>query len=840
MGTGENVVSLKPLNSFSSGELDPILHDHVTLDKFKKGLATCRNTLVSKTGGLLSRFSRGYFKNGKNSGEQIKLFSPPNSSALLVWGNLYVRTYAFDGTLVNEVAHAYNEAQVQTMHFTASGKYVYAFVAGQEMLKFLYDDATPAFVTSADVFAITEAPTSMSITANGTPTGYSVDYLVTKVKNGEESLPVAITGTTYKKPLAAGESNTITVNINTTFAGDIDEYSGIRVYRRPNNGGSYGFIGSSSITRSVSTNLFSDFEDLGGNADFTNNPQELITKSNFSGVDLDTLNPKTGVVYQQRLLIGNITDDEEAILASRPAFQNNFYRDRPYDADSALKFKSGTSGKASVLRMVENDGLIVFTNVGVFVSVGSLSIDNIALEKKGNWIIDENVEPLAVPGGVFFVDKSTNSVRQLIYSQDILTYQSLDQSIFSDHLFKESIITSWAYQSGVVPMIIVTFNDGTFASFTYHYEHQMRAWTRHDSVYPVESVIGTGVADSTFFVTNKSGVRQIEVTLPRHTPAATILSNPDYKMFSSHAFMDAIKTYSYLLNDSLVGTDVFTLTPVVANTWDGDLTLDCGTSALLTTGGATAYLDDAGDVGAVHRVFASDGTAIDLTITARASNNSVTVTPDFEYPSTEASSFRLYQTFSSINNLDHLEGEQISLLTDGAVAKSPNNDIENYGTTTILLGVLILPKPSEAEVAEVGRHAIVIAGRPITADIKTLNISTVSQQPTLIESININKLYIRVHKTRGLYVSNEFPEEAENGVDGSSVLGMENLDIYQVPRGNDILGNRFLAAQSKRIEQVLKGSWKSQGQIALRQVDPVNFEILSIIPDVEVLNRSNR
>jgi len=62
MGTGENVVSLKPLNSFSSGELDPILHDHVTLDKFKKGLATCRNTLVSKTGGLLSRFSRAILK----------------------------------------------------------------------------------------------------------------------------------------------------------------------------------------------------------------------------------------------------------------------------------------------------------------------------------------------------------------------------------------------------------------------------------------------------------------------------------------------------------------------------------------------------------------------------------------------------------------------------------------------------------------------------------------------------------------------------------------------------------------------------------------------------------
>lgn len=831
-------MSLKPLNSFSSGELDPILHDHVTLDKFKKGLATCRNTLVSKTGGLLSRFSRGYFKNGKTSGEQIKLFSPPNSSALLVWGNLYVRTYAFDGTLVNEVVHAYTEAQVQTMHFTASGKYVYAFVAGQEMLKFLYDDATPAFVASADKFAIPIIPSSMTVTAVGTPAGYSVDYLVTKVKNGEESVGREVTGTTYKKPLAAGQSNTILVGIDADSA-NIDKYNEIRVYRRPNSGGAYGFIGTSTNIFDNAGALEANFEDLGGNADFTNNPQEIITKSGFDGGDLEDLDPKTGVVYQQRLLIANVNDDEEAILASRPAFQNNFYRDRPYDADSALKFKSGTSGKASVLRMVENDGLIVFTNVGVFVSVGSLSIDNIALEKKGNWIIDENVEPLAVPGGVFFVDKSTNSVRQLIYSQDILTYQSLDQSIFSDHLFKESTITSWAYQSGVVPMIIVTFNDGTFASFTYHYEHQMRAWTRHDSVYPVESVVGTGVADSTFFVTNKDGVRQIEVTLPRFTPAATILSNPEYAMFSSHAFMDAIKTYSNLLNDGLAGADVFTLTPVVADTWDGELTLDCGTSALFVTGGPPLD-EEAGDIGRRHRVFASDGSAVTLVVTARASDNSVTVEPETEYPLADATGFRLYQCYSILRSVDHLEGENVSMLTDGAVAKSPNNDIEDYGSTTILLGNLILPKPSEAKASESGHHAIVLVGRPITADIKTLNISTVSQQPTLIESININKLYIRVHKSRGLYVSNEFPEEAENGVDGSSVLGMENLDIYQVPRGNDILGNRFLAAQSKRVEQVLKGRWKSQGQIALRQVDPVHFEILSIIPDVEVLNRSNR
>src|SRR5690606_33395746 len=113
---------------------------------------------------------------------------------------------------------------------------------------------------------------------------------------------------------------------------------------------------------------------------------------------------------------------------------------------------------------------------------------NTALEKKGPWVIKEEIPPLSVPGGVFFVDKNTNEVKQLIYSQEILTYQVLEQSIFSAHLFKKKTITSWAFQDGVTPIIIVTLSDGTFATYTYNFEHQMKAWTRHDSVYPVEQV----------------------------------------------------------------------------------------------------------------------------------------------------------------------------------------------------------------------------------------------------------------------------------------------------------------------------------------------------------------
>lgn len=819
-------MGLKPQLSFSSGELDPILHDRVTLEKFNSGLATARNTIVGKTGSLLSRFARGHYVAAKNNNEAIKLFCPPNSGKLLEFGNQYVRIYDFSAgvaTLDSDLSHALLEADLPEMHFAASGNYVYVFVAGKEMLKLLYNDATPAFVASADKFSIPAAPTNLAITANGVPTGYFVDYLVTKVVNGEESLAVEYNTPTYKLPLAAGQSNTITVEIDAAAA-NIDLYNEIRVYRRPNAGGAYGLIGTSTDFYDPGSGVLeASFEDLGGAADFTNGEQDLITKSGFDGKDVEDLYPKTGAVYQQRLLLGGLADDEEAILASRPGFQNNFYRDFPYDDDSALKFKSGTTGFAKVLRIIENDGLVVFTTVGVYVSVGTLNITNVALEKKGSWILDESIPPLSVPGGVFFVDKATNSVRQLVYSQDILTYQALDQSIFSSHLFKQKTIESWAYQQGVAPMIIVSFSDGTFATFTYHIEHQMKAWTRHDSVYDVEQVEGTGIADSTFFVTNKNGQRYIEVSLPRYTPAATFAANPESDKLANNTFMDAAKTQKNLLNDSLAGSDVFLLVPTVTDDWEQDLTLTCGTSGIFTAG-------TFGAVGTIMRHFSTtDKTTVDLEVVSRTSDNEVVVTPSAEFPSAQASGFRLYETFDTVTGLDHLEGENVSIMLDGYVSNSPYNDVEGYDPVVVSSGSITIPGAE--------RGAIIVVGRPIASDIKTLNISSVEQSPTLIESINVCKLYIRVFETRGLYIANEFPEESSGAVDGTSVSGMEDLDVFDVPSGTDIIGNRYKEPASKRIEQTLAGSWDSQGQVSMRQVDPVHFEILSIIPDVEVLRR---
>jgi hypothetical protein len=832
-------MALKPLLSFSSGELDPVLTDNVTLEKFNKGLTTARNVLIGKTGSILSRFSRYHLRSAKNSGEAIKIYHPPNTSYLLEFGDLYVRvlTFGYFGyfyeqpqlALSVELVTLFTEADLPYLHFETSKDFVYIFRSGQKMRKLQLDGASSAFVADADVFKIPPPPNTINITPSGVLTGFpAYDFIVTVVINGEESEPIQ-DPTSYVRAGAIGES----LAIDITWVGT-DEVSEMRVYARPVGGGAFGFLGLSTdlVYDSGTTTWTGNYLDFGGEADFTNSNPGLITDYGLNGEEILDLDPKTGLVYQQRLLLGGLETDEEAILASRPGYQNNFQRDFPYAADSALQFKSGSSGKANVLRMLDHEGLIVFTTKGVYTNAGLLSVDNSGLDRRGAWIINETIPPLVVPGGVFFVDRA-NVIRQLVFSQEILAYESVEQTIFSNHLFKNRTIKSWTYQDGPISLIIVTFSDGEWASFTYNFEHQMRAWTRHDSKYPVDQVEGGSIWDynfndlypATFFVTNKDGDRSIEVSLPR-LPGLLSQQVDEYYMMAPNAFMDSMRTYSTRLNDLLNTDEYYTITPVVADTWDGELTLANTFAGSFPAGFV---------VGDIIRVFnPEDKSVIDLTVSDISGYPAtIQATPSEEFPEELSEAANLYTTRNVINTgLDHLEGESVSVMVDGSLVTSPYNDQEDYEELVVTGGAITLPDDMYG--------AIIQVGRPIVADVKTLNVSTLEQAPTLIESLNCNKIYVRVNESRGLYISNKFPEEADGDEDGTSVDGMEDLDESLVPLDDDLIGNTYHAPVSRRIEKTLPGSWESQGKVSIRQVDPYHFEIISLIPDITVLPRSDR
>ena len=803
-------------SSFAAGELDPALHERTNLDKYQTGLATLRNAHIGKTGRIINRAGTRFILETKYPTKASVLTAPPFAPYLIEWGDQYVRihTISYDSTgvalvgLYTEEAHDWLESDVPNIHFTYSGRFMYAFCEGKRMKKMVVgnlDISDPRlinrFVLDALLFNVPVAKTVSG--PGGTGTGYDVDYVLSYVYKGEESITNKVAG--YKQVINATEKNTVRLIWGTSVPPST--VSEIKVYRRPKAGNAYGFIGSSSEYKLVGADYVYDFDDIGYEADYTNSPPTQ---------DFDALNAncKTGIVYQQRLILGD-SANTEAIHASRPGLQNNFYRDYPVDSDSALTFKSGTSGNANVLRFLDSNALLAFTTAGIYASEsGALTPDNLAMDKKGKWVINERVPPLEIPGGVLFVDKLTNTVRSLIYSNEAGGYPGEEVSIFSNHLFKNKTIFSWTFQDGDIPLVWVVFDDGTLISLTYLREHEMQAWSRHDSgnakYESVTTISDTAAKGTAFFIVNRNGSRIIEATTDR--------SISDLKEYCG---VDAALTWSRNLNGAAGGATI-NVFPQDPGDWAGLLTL-----------GSNYSTWDITDVGDIYRFFDSQGSAVDLEVITYVDDSTVIVQPSVEFPGNESTAVQLWETSTTFgaagfgyNQLNHMIGQKVSIMVDGYVIASPNNNIDNYDDIVVDSGLLTLPDGL--------RGAFVHIGLPYTSDVETLDVDTVEQKPTLLESKIVNGVFVKVYETRGIYVGSQFPANDVLTDEIDAGIVMEDPEV----RNEEVdVGNAAQPLITTRYEIPISNDWDSNGRICIRQVDPLPFEILSIIPDLTLPQR---
>lgn len=818
-------MAVKVQSSFSAGELDPALHERTTLQKYSSGLATGRNVCVGKTGRLISRPGRKHLVQTSIQNRKVIIHPRSMTATFLEWGHLYVRVYNMAGTLLWEDTHTMTEDDLDYIDFADIDVFnTVVTLFGRDTLIVNYSDEQ--IYTALSLFNATQTGLQVSNSAGGT--GYALDYWFTVVVNGQERNGFAAT-IASQLPITSSTQNDIVVRFLSLEPENVSE---VKVYRRPANGGAFGYIGSTSYIVNNGTAIDATFTDYGQDADYAHTPPAVLAEfGEFINGDLPGSELSSSMLedsasccmYKQRLLLsaGGI------ICASRVGYPTNFLRDYPLSADGALSFQSSSIAAKRIYRMLENEFLAVFSSEGIYVHEGALSPTNLNLAKKGPWVIDPRVKPLAIPGGVIFVDSETNTVRSLTFSTETNAFNADEVSVFSDHLFTRTTVTSWAFQSGKLPLLWVTFSDGTYASFTYEPNQEMRAWTRHDSGTDIEYVASTRKslsvdtvtpANSTLedaqviFVAKKSdGYRYIELGVPRYIDSDDITDNPEADKGASIAAMDSMVTWQDLINDDLSVGDQIDVEAVTVGDWDGELIISSTSSNLFV----------AGDVGDILRYFSTeDKTVVDMKVLELISARSVRVQPNCTFPSDLAEDIRLYRTQATFTGLSHMEGEFVSIVSDGYVVASPNNDKDNYPLVQVSGGAITLPK------SKVG--AIVHIGRPYTSDIETLDIDTVEQRPVLIESKTVNRVYVKVHNTRGLFVGNRFPDD-------DSVADMERLVPDSVDHSEDypIVGSRYDLPRTERVDITIPGDWKSNGRICLRNVDPVHFEILSIIPDID-------
>lgn len=819
-------MAFKNLNAFGAGELTPELYERGNLDKFRTGLKSLRNAIVTKMGGLKSRAGTlNIALPNDNARGKYLYIQAENTLFEFTNGNLrlfidFDPQYNTFSTQTDVDLSAYSVmSDITNIHFTYGNRYIFVFSQGFEVIQIDINKIFTDPINAVSQMRNNVAPrnpwslaTTFSYVAGGTaPTGYDIDYAVTFVADGIETF-IANTNQTRKKPANTNEHNVITVTIDKTLIPDDFPPDEVRIYQRPRDGGGFLYVGNSTFPVETGTTATFTFKDFGVEPDPTNLPPEYVsqfiadTKSpiiDLPGQYQYIIKAKTGLVYQDRLVFSGTTLANR-VFGSRTG-ATAMTRDFPLQSDSAVSFKVGSDGALKVNRFFDGRGLMIFTSVGIYETPSELLTPDSAFGiKRGPYVADEGIAPQQLGEYVTIYDRRLKAVIGLIPTGNDGAYSYDEFSIFSAHLLKGKRIVSWDIQEAETTVLWIVLDDGKVLSFSFQNEQQVRSWARHDFQDGiVEEVIVMDVeggTDVVCFIVNRDGTRSIERLTDRDAS------------FISYIGTDASKFYNENLLVS-IASPTATVAPVTPDVWDGPLTITPAFSGFTVADGE------------ILRVYTDTYQFIDLEVTDDTLGV-LTVTPSSEYPESMATltiEDGLWMTYKTLTGLDHLEGKQVSVRVDGFTHASPLNTdpSKNFSKYTVVGGEITL----EGET----RGAYVSVGLPFVVDIETLEIDTVEQAPTKLEGQIVNKLWLSYFESLFLYAAASYPDD-------DTVTGMENQE-FQVEEDPDvgILYSQPMLPQSERLEMQIQGDWKVRGSVALRNVDPQPIGLRAIIPDTEVV-----
>ena len=151
---------------------------------------------------------------------------------------------------------------------------------------------------------------------------------------------------------------------------------------------------------------------------------------------------------------------------------------------------------------------------------------------------------------------------------------------------------------------------------------------------------------------------------------------------------------------------------------------------------------------------------------------------------------------STLQGLNHLEGCTVAVLGDGAVM--PPQKVKN--------GKITLPE----------EHSVIHVGLPITAELQTLPIAVQLNDGSYGRghTANINKAWLQVYRSSGIWVGPSFEELTENKQRTDEPFGAPS---------NAVTGT---------VAVLTTPSWKDEGKVCVRQADPLPLKITGLTVDL--------
>lgn len=787
--------------SFALGELAPSLYARSDLARYYTGLRTCRNMMTMRQGGVQNRPGTTYITEVKDSSRTVRLIPfifNSDQTYVLEFGNLYMRVLK-DGEVVEsspgvpfELVTPYVEADLPTLNYAQSADVVtivHPNYAPRELARLSDTSWTLTSIT----FGPSISPPSYS--ATGTTGGYAQEsWILTSVNlQGEESLRSVVqnsnTRASHGTPITFSWS-AVTDAVEYRVYKKISSVDGFGVYVAPGTNGVYGLVANPTTP---------GFIDVGDTSPDLDN-QAPLSDTGRNPFDSSGNYPSAVIYSQQRLIFANTDNEPETIWASRIGSYKNFEIIDPISDSDSLEFTLVGRQVNEILHMLEIRQLLALTTGSEWAingnDAGGLTPTTINA-KQQSYNGCSFLPPLYVNGNALYIQARGSVVRSLDFDQvEQLTGQDL--TIFSSHLFDNYTLENWDFQQIPHSVIWIARSDGKLLALTYIPDQQMIAWHRHDfhgGTVENVCVVPEDNEDVLYLVIKRtidgSTVRYIEK-----------LNTRQITDIEDAIFMDSALTYDG------------------RNTGSTTMTLSGGTNwtrfeTLTLTASASFFVS--GDVG--NQIFlydddpesASYGDVIRFTIDSFSSGFVVAGRAHKTVPvgMRSTSTLEWSKAVDQVSGLDHLEGEEVSVIGDGFVVASPNNP--DYSVITVSGGSITLPQP----------RAVIHVGLPFISDVETLDIDTPEGETLSNKKKLITEVSMFVEKSRGIWIGPKPPtDDDQDPLENLQEAKLRNNESYDEPT----------ELKTEVVTVPIKGEWNSNGRVFIRQVDPLPLSILSIVP----------
>ncbi len=372
---------------------------------------------------------------------------------------------------------------------------------------------------------------------------------------------------------------------------------------------------------------------------------ELLDGNPFFSADGDY--PAAISFMEGRLWLAGTKNRPQTIFASKIGRYLDF--NTGTDDDDSFYFTIAAEKSSRIKWIMARDNLMIGTSSSEWLATGNgapMTPTNISIMRQSAYG-SAYQQAVYVADTLLFFQKGGAKLREYIYSNDNKAYLANDLTFFADHITVSGIKAS-TYQQNPDSILWNVKNDGTLIGLTYDRLNGIFGWHNHDtlgSFQDVSTIDGENDEDEVWFIVRRN-------TSSGYKQYIEIMSSRNSRNRQALVFSDS--SYIFTAGDMFSADSIDLDTNHIKVTYSGSSTVSNGD--IIKIFNTDSLLD--------NTVFEiSDATGTDFLLKD--------LNGDYiEYDSFDSTSGSFTIVSNIVTGLDHLLGQTVQVLADGAALPS--------------------------------------------------------------------------------------------------------------------------------------------------------------------------